>query len=104
MRFYGLIGLDFGFRLKATDDYTYTNTHFITLYPASYNVNNVNISDQTDFFRVSLVIGGGIEYQLAGSTALQASLTYNNCFTNLNSTSSSAVNLKGVELMLGILF
>ncbi|HTB32483.1 MAG TPA: porin family protein [Bacteroidia bacterium] len=106
-RFYGVVGLDFGFRLKATDDYS----SVINLAPvrgfyynSSYSANNVNISDQTDFFRVSLVIGLGAEYELAGSTALQASITYNNCFTNLNNTSSSGVNVKGIELMLGLLF
>ncbi|HTA26796.1 MAG TPA: porin family protein [Bacteroidia bacterium] len=105
MRFYGLVGLDFGFRLKATDDYTYTE--YTNAVPPGFYFppgNNVNISSQTDFFRVSLVIGGGVEYTLAGNTALQASLTYNNCFTNLNNTGSNAVNVKGVELMVGILF
>lgn len=105
LRFYGLVGLQVGFRLKATDDYSYTeNTNAVPPSLASYYANNVNISGQTDFFRVSLVIGGGVEYALVGSTALQASLTYNDCFTNLNNTSSNAVNIKGVELMLGVLF
>lgn len=104
MRYYGLIGVDFGGLLKATDDYTYTNTYYITIYPRSYSVNNADIYSQTDFFRASFIIGGGFEYTLAGSTALQASLTYNSCFTNLNNSSSNAVNIKGIELMLGILF
>ena len=105
IRYYGLIGLELGFRLKATDDYTFTeNSYALPPYLTNNSANNVDISSQTDFFRVSLVIGGGVEYELAGSTALQASLTYNSCFTNLNNTSSSAVNVKGIELMLGVLF
>lgn len=104
MRYYGLVGFDFGFRLKATDDYT-TDLTTNRLPPyINPSGNNVDISGQTDFFRASLVIGLGGEYELAGSTALQASLTYNNCFTNLNNTSSNAVNIKGIELMVGVLF
>ena len=108
IRYYGLVGLDLGFRLKATDDYnTQVTPNFFNMGYGilnSYSGNNVNISSQTDFFRISLVIGGGVEYAIAGSTSLQASLTYNNCFTNLNNTSSNAVNIKGVELMIGVLF
>ena len=108
IRYFGVVGLNLGFRLKATDDYSsvvspYNPLGYIVHF-SSYSGNNSDISSQTDFFRVSLVIGGGVEYQLAGSTALQASLTYNNSFTNLNNTSSTAVNIKGIELMLGILF
>jgi hypothetical protein len=105
LRYYGVVGLELGFRLKATDDYDYTeNTNAVPPFLASYSANGVDISGETNFFRVSLVLGIGAEYTLAGSTALQACLSYNNCFTNLNSSSSNAVNLKGIELMLGILF
>ena len=105
IRYYGVVGLELGFRLKATDDYTYTeNVITMPSFVVSHSASNVNISDQTDFFRVSLVVGFGAEYTLAGSTALQASICYNNCFTNLNSTSTSALNVKGMELMVGILF
>jgi len=107
VRYYGVVGLDLGFLLKATDDYNTSVTPFF--HPGYtghvlYSDNNVDISGQTDFFRLSLVIGLGAEYTLAGSTALQASLVYNNCFTNMNNTSSNAVNIKGIELMLGVLF
>ncbi len=107
IRYFGLIGLDFGFRLKATDNYSGNNELFrsppmpITI---PFSANNVDISDQTNFFRASFIIGLGAEYELAGSTTLQASLVYNNTFTNLNSTDSSEVAVKGIELMVGILF
>jgi hypothetical protein len=108
IRYYGVVGFEVGFLLKATDNY---NTLVIPNgpYPVStfmrpYSGNDVNVYDQTDFFRCSLVIGGGFEYSIAGSTALQASLTYNNCFTNMNSSGSNAANIKGIELMIGILF
>jgi hypothetical protein len=108
VRYYGVIGLDIGFLLKATDDYNTTvllNQAYFTTPPEHlYSGNNEDIYSQTDFFRASLVIGLGAEYSIAGSTALQASLTYNNCFTNLNNTSSNAANIKGIQLMLGVLF
>jgi hypothetical protein len=108
IRYFGLIGLDFGFLLKGTDGYNgkLYNPYSLssTPYYGYFSKNNADIYSQTDFFRVSFVIGLGMEYQLAGSTALQASVTYNNCFTNLNNTSSNVVNMKGVELMFGVLF
>ncbi len=103
-RFYGVVGLNFGFRLKATDDNYTVVSPYTGWLNIPYSGSNVDISSSTDFFRVSLVFGLGTEYQLAGSTALQTSITYNNCFTNLNNTSSNAVNSKGIELMVGILF
>lgn len=103
IRYYGVVGLDFGFRLKATDNMI-VNTENYFFESKQTPFNNANIADQTDFFRVSLVVGVGAEYTLAGSTALQASICYNNCFTNLNNTSSNAINVKGMELMVGILF
>ncbi len=105
LRYYGVVGLDFGFRLKATDDYSVTkNTNALPAFLDSYTINNADIAGQTDLFRVSLVMGLGVEYTLAGSTALQASINYNNCFTNLNNTSDNSLKVKGIELMLGVLF
>jgi len=109
LRYYGVVGLELGFRLKATDNsYTIDYANFRSppnpVVYKEYPGNNIDISDETDFFRVSLVLGAGAEYTLAGSTALQACLSYNNCFTNLNSSGSNAVNLKGIELMFGLLF
>jgi Outer membrane protein beta-barrel domain len=113
MRYYGVIGLQLGFLLKATDNNNtaitpkgyYSNGAYIPPgAPYSYSDNNANIYSQTDFFRSSFLIGGGAEYSLSGSTALQACITYNNCFTNMNNTSGNSLDIKGIELMLGILF
>lgn len=43
---------------------------------------NINIIDDTRLFKASLVIGGGIEYNVSGSTSIIAGLTFNNGFTN----------------------
>lgn len=113
MRYYGLIGLQLGFLLKATDNYNtsitqqgyYSNGAYVPPgAPYSYSDNNANIYSQTDFFRSCFVIGGGAEYAISGSTALQVCITYNNCFTNMNNTSSNSLDIKGIELMLGVLF
>ncbi len=110
IRYYGVVGLQAGFLLKATDDFTSTairNPNSIYVggpLEFNYSGNNADIYSKTDFFRLSLVFGIGAEYTLAGSTALQACITYNNCFTNMNSSSSNAVNVKGIELMFGLLF
>jgi Outer membrane protein beta-barrel domain len=49
-----------------------------------------DIKDDIKLFRTSLIIGGGIEYNLSGSTSIIAGITYNNGFSN-------ALNNKGVQ-------
>lgn len=105
VRYYGVVGLQAGFLLKATDDYnTVVTAPYGIIGNTLYSGDNADVYNKTDFFRASLVIGLGAEYSVAGSTALQASLTYNSCFTNLNNTSNNALTIKGVELMVGVLF
>ncbi|WP_306640335.1 porin family protein [Sanyastnella coralliicola] len=43
---------------------------------------DVNFSDDVQLFRMSMIIGGGIEYNLSGSTSILVGVTYNNGFTN----------------------
>ena len=102
IQYYGLVGAEIGFLLKATDDY-FANVQPIG-FPLTYSADNSDIYRETNFFRASLDIGLGAQYRILGSSAVQASLTYNTCFTNLNSKSSSSANIKGIELMLGVLF
>lgn len=41
------------------------------------------LSDDVRTFRTSLIIGAGIEYNLSGSTAIVAGITFNNGFSNV---------------------
>ena len=50
---------------------------------------NPNISNPSDYlssFRGAMLVGGGAEYNVSGTTALVASLTFNNGLTNFLSS------------------
>lgn len=107
IKYFGIVGLNPGIRLKATDDYTVTGNAINpagNAYTADYSVNNVNINSQTSIIRLAFVIGAGLEYNLAGTTSVQAALCYDSGFLNINSSSSNSILSKGVTLTIGVLF
>ncbi len=56
---------------------------------ASITEENTNFTDDINLFRLSLIVGAGLEYNLSGSTSLMAGLTFNNGFTNaMNNTTA----------------
>jgi hypothetical protein len=71
------IGLGTSFRLsaKGTDDFVYEGGE------VSYS--KKNIDDEIALMRESLIVGGGIELKIKGSTALIIDLTYDNAFNNM---------------------
>ena len=90
------MGLGINIRAKGDDviDYKYENANDANA-PwkesdlASLTVEDEDIKDDINLFRTSLIIGGGIEYSLSGTTAIIAGITYNNGFSN-------SLNNKGV--------
>jgi len=81
--------------------------------PTNYNVNDkegdpftVNdFDDKVSLIRFPLIIGGGIEYRMAGSTSLQAGIRYANAFTNmLQKDGTVKANNNYFALSAGILF
>ncbi|HWY98733.1 MAG TPA: porin family protein [Bacteroidia bacterium] len=103
IKYFGQFGLGTGFLLSAKDNPTETRTVGATTFPASTTSNN-NIYKQSDFIRLGLNVGLGMEYSLAGSTSIQVSLNYDNAFTNVNSDGNNSVLAKGVTLVVGVLF
>lgn len=79
--FYGLIGLNFGFNLRSTaeDRFEYKN-----FYDESKieNIEN-DIKDEINFFKLSLNVGVGVEYEIYKSTVVFAGVTFNNGVTNI---------------------
>jgi hypothetical protein len=83
-----------------------------------------DIGDDIGIFRTSLIIGGGIEYNLSGDASIVAGLLFNNAFNNIlkgngveNSNNEPALNLDNtpksfdlkaisnvISLQIGILF
>lgn len=99
------IGLGTSFRLsaKATDDFVYDGGE------VSYS--KKNIDDDIALMRESLIVGGGIDLKIKGSTALIIDLTYDNAFNNMltgDNPATPGTNPKAihnfVELGAGIVF
>jgi hypothetical protein len=101
IKYFGLFGLEPSFLLSSMDKPTVT---YNPLPNNPVNYGNENIYKETDFIRLSLVVGLGLEYNLAGTTSIQGAITYDNAFTNLNSSGNNSVLVKGVNLTIGVLF
>lgn len=82
MSYFGAIGLDAGFRLRAlaNDDYTWTVSP-ITLQPDDED--DIDIAKNMNFMRLALNVTLGAEYNLTGNTNIYAGIGIHNGFTNL---------------------
>ena len=104
LRIFGKIGIGTAFLLdgKANDDFTYNG--------GEVSRDKSDINDEVTLMRESLIVGGGVEFLLKGSTALVVDLTYDNGFNNIllegNLPSSVAPRAfhNYLELGVGILF
>jgi hypothetical protein len=104
-RLFGKIGLGTAFNLsaKATDEFIYEE--------GTESYSKKNIDDEIALMRESLIVGGGMEYILKGSTAIIIEFTYDNAFNNLLSGENPALTdsdpraiYNFVELGVGIVF
>jgi hypothetical protein len=103
IRYYGQLG--FGFsgrnRVKLTRTTEILNVKTETVFDRA--------NDRANFFRTSMILGGGIEYSLSGSTALIAGISFNNGFTNIlkkqnNTPYEERAITNFLQLNIGILF
>ncbi len=104
--YWAQFGLGLGFNIKARgdDEINYlerknanTNNWEATNL-ASKSTEDEDISDDVRFFRVPLIVGGGIEYNLSGSTSILAGLTYSNGITNSLANSGVKADERGSPL------
>ncbi|TVQ10299.1 MAG: PorT family protein [Bacteroidetes bacterium] len=81
--------------------------------PANSNtdqVNDIDIKGDTPLFRVSMILGLGMEHSLGGTTALIGGLTFNNGFTNILkgkddiSGRNRQARANYLELSIGVIF
>ena len=104
-RLFGKIGLGTAFNLgaKGTDDFAWDS--------GAESFDKKDIADDIALLRESLIVGGGVEYKLKGSTAISLELSYDNAFNNLLTgenpalagTKQKAIH-NFVELGVGIVF
>ena len=116
MRYFGQFGLAAGFAYDAAGDtdFEYSGSTGTT------SKEDVNLEGITNFFRGSLIVGLGAEYNISGNTSILSGLTYDNGLTNIfsedgyneddngNAENPKDENIKGfnnsIVLNLGILF
>ncbi len=110
MKIFGKFGLGLAFRMKSVADVEYKKGPNVYL-----NDDIKNASAYFQPFNASLVIGAGVEYNLAENLDLVAGLTYNNGLLNVmksksiyrlsnNSIKAFDANLNYVALNIGLLF
>ncbi|MBP1668057.1 MAG: hypothetical protein H6Q21_423 [Bacteroidetes bacterium] len=63
-----------------------------------------NVGEEIGLFNLSFFIGGGIEYDLGGTTALNIGIFYNNGFIDVLTNDEYKAALNYVNLRLGVMF
>jgi hypothetical protein len=97
VRWFGQFGLSNGIRISSKADIE------LDQYPA-FNVNNINWTANTNFYRAGMIIGGGGEFNLSGKTSLLLGMTLNNGFTNVSSLDGEKIKNHYVGINLGVFF
>lgn len=98
MRYFAMVGFNPGIRIKATGDASVTSV------TGNTSVSGVDISSSTSIIRLPYLIGAGVEYNIAGTTSLQAYVSYDADFINISTVSGNSITSKSVTLTLGVLF
>jgi hypothetical protein len=113
-RYFGQIGVMTSFNIRSKADFE-VPVIAGSLSDGTPIVSGFTLQEDEDFqgdtnlFRAALVVGGGMEYNFSGNTALLVGITYNNGFTNiLNGIEYNGKKAKlyndFLELSLGIYF
>ncbi len=108
-RFYAEFGLGMSFNFKAKADITSSSARINT---TNVDVNNPDTKDNynlsptmnVNFFRASLIMGAGIQYNAFGNTMIVAGLRYDNAFNDFTSDSNLKSRMNFVALNLGVMF
>ena len=97
IKYYGQFGLGTGVKISARQDFITRNASGTPF------GDNLNISDNVNTLRLSLVAGGGTEWQVGPDLRVLTGLTLNNGFTNTLDGSDQLRN-SYLALTLGIFF
>lgn len=113
IKYYLQFGVTNGFNIRARYDGETTTqkraTNFNTT--STVELEDEDVADDINLYNLSMVIGGGIEYNLSGTTNLIAGITYTNGFIDITNDDAenpvlkdSKLNSNGLALTVGILF
>lgn len=95
IRWYGQFGLSNDFNIGARQDVALDGRSF---------KKDISIKKDINFYRAGLIIGGGVEYDVAGNTSLTAGLTLNNGFTDISDDKDRDVRNHYIGISLGVFF
>lgn len=104
--YYLQAGIQPGFLIRARADVDY-DFQFVsngTTKDSSSSVTDIDIMDNINSLNMSMIIGGGLEYNLSGSTSLLAGLTFSNGLLDVLDASELKAKSNYLGLTVGILF
>lgn len=104
LTYYLQAGLAPGINIRARNDLKYSTQDKTTGAVTTFESTNDDISSNINTLNLSMVIGGGVEYTLSGSTVLLAGIQFNNGFLDVDDRTDYKVNSNYLALTLGILF
>ena len=103
LSYYLQFGLAPGFNIRSVADVT-TTTQLTGGGTQTASDEKVDVSDDVNFFNLSLVIGLGAEYRFSGTTSLVGGITFSNGFLDAASSNDVKLNTNYLGLTVGILF
>lgn len=95
VRWYGQFGLSNDFMIGARQDVSINGR---TLF------DNTRIKKDINFYRAGLIIGAGLEYDIARNTSVTTGLTFNNGFTDITDDKSRSVKNHFIGINFGVFF
>ena len=96
------VGVSPGVNIRAkADSKTTLQANGVT---TSASEDGIDIKDDINSFNLSMIIGGGVEYTLSGSTTLLVGVQFNNGFMDVADGDDLKANSNYLALTVGILF
>lgn len=110
-RYYAEFGLGMSYRFRAKGDISssvvnLTNVDVNNPDPVDQVTlqNNGDLSQKVNFFRSSIIIGAGVQYNAFGNTLLVAGLRYDNALNNFTDEPRWKASMNFLALNLGVMF
>jgi opacity protein-like surface antigen len=106
LTYYLQAGIAPGFKIRARGSYEaaiQTTTNGTTT-NTSDKQSDIDIMKEINNFNLSMIIGGGIEYTLSGSTVLLTGIQFNNGFLDVFDSNDAKVNSNYLALTVAVLF
>jgi hypothetical protein len=95
VRWYGQFGLSNDFNIGAKQDVELNGKGL---------ENNLSIKKDINFYRAGLIIGAGLEYDVARNTSIATGLTLNNGFTDISDDKNRSVRNHYVDINFAVFF